>query len=175
MFPLLLLLFIVVPIVEIFVIIQVGEAIGVLPTIALLIADSILGAMLWRAQGRTAWRRFNAAIAEGRVPAREVLDGVAGHLRRRAAADAGVRHRHLRHPLPAAADAGGRAQGAACAAFAGRMIVERRRRRAARGRAPRRRRRRRHRHRGRPADACYERPRATRRRRRAATPASATR
>lgn len=76
MFPLLLVLFVVVPIVEIFAIIQVGEAIGVLPTIALLIADSILGAMLWRSQGRTAWRRFNAAIAEGRVPAREVLDGI---------------------------------------------------------------------------------------------------
>src|SRR5919112_480991 len=73
---LLVLLFIVVPIVELFVIIQVGEAIGVQPTIALLIADSILGSMLMRSQGRAAWRRFNAALAEGRVPHREVLDGV---------------------------------------------------------------------------------------------------
>src|ERR671921_1803707 len=73
---LLVLLFIVVPIVELFVIIQVGEAIGVLPTIALLIADSILGSMLMRSQGRAAWRRFNAALAEGRIPHREVLDGV---------------------------------------------------------------------------------------------------
>jgi len=72
----LVLLFIAVPIVEIFVIIQVGQAIGALWTIALLVADSILGSMLMRAQGRAAWRRFNAAIAEGRVPAREVLDGV---------------------------------------------------------------------------------------------------
>src|SRR5690348_11980861 len=72
---LLVLLFIVVPIIELFVIIQVGEAIGVLPTIALLIADSILGSMLMRSQGRTAWRRFNAALAEGRIPHREVLDG----------------------------------------------------------------------------------------------------
>ncbi|MDP9345597.1 MAG: FxsA family protein [Actinomycetota bacterium] len=76
MFPLLLVLFIVVPIVEIFAIIQVGQAIGVLWTIALLIADSILGSLLMRSQGRAAWRRFNAAIAEGRAPAREVLDGV---------------------------------------------------------------------------------------------------
>jgi UPF0716 protein FxsA len=75
MLPLLVLLFIVVPIAELFVIIQVGEAIGVLPTIALLIADSVLGSMLMRSQGRAAWRRFNAAIAEGRVPHREVLDG----------------------------------------------------------------------------------------------------
>src|SRR5262249_4197584 len=41
-----------------------------------LIADSILGSLLMRSQGRAAWRRFNAAVAEGRVPAREVLDGV---------------------------------------------------------------------------------------------------
>jgi UPF0716 protein FxsA len=72
---LLILLFIVVPIVELFVIIQVGEAIGVLPTIALLIADSVLGSMLMRSQGRSAWRRFNGALAEGRIPHREVLDG----------------------------------------------------------------------------------------------------
>jgi UPF0716 protein FxsA len=72
----LVLLFIVVPIVEIYVIIQVGQAIGALWTIALLVADSILGSVLMRAQGRAAWRRFNEAIAAGRVPAREVLDGV---------------------------------------------------------------------------------------------------
>jgi UPF0716 protein FxsA len=72
---LLILLFIVVPIAEIYVIIQVGQAIGALPTIALLIADSILGSMLMRSQGRLAWRRFNDAVAAGRAPAREVLDG----------------------------------------------------------------------------------------------------
>jgi len=73
--PLLILLFIVVPIAEIYVIIQVGQAIGALWTIALLIADSILGSMLMRSQGRQAWRRFNAAIASGRPPAREAFDG----------------------------------------------------------------------------------------------------
>jgi len=71
----LVLLFIVVPIVELYVIIQVGGAIGVLPTIALLIADSVLGAMLMRAQGRAAWQRFNRVLAEGRMPHREVVDG----------------------------------------------------------------------------------------------------
>ncbi|HEX2105534.1 MAG TPA: FxsA family protein [Solirubrobacteraceae bacterium] len=76
MLPLLLVLFIVVPIVELYVILQVGQAIGVVPTIALLIADSILGSVLMRSQGRAAWRRFNAAVAEGRVPHREVLDAV---------------------------------------------------------------------------------------------------
>jgi UPF0716 protein FxsA len=75
--PLLLLvaLFIAIPIAELYVIIQVGQAIGALPTIAILLADSIIGSMLLRSQGRIAWRRFNEAISAGRVPAREVLDG----------------------------------------------------------------------------------------------------
>jgi UPF0716 protein FxsA len=73
--PLLLLLFIVVPLAELFVIIQVGGAIGVLPTIALLLADSILGMMLMRSQGRRAWQRFLEAVQAGRPPARETIDG----------------------------------------------------------------------------------------------------
>jgi UPF0716 protein FxsA len=75
LFPLLF-LFIVVPIAELAVIIQVGQQIGVLWTIAILVADSILGSMLMRSQGRAAWRRFNVALQAGRPPAREVLDGV---------------------------------------------------------------------------------------------------
>jgi UPF0716 protein FxsA len=67
--------FVALPIAEIYVIIQVGEAIGALPTIAILIADSVLGSWLLRSQGRAAWRRFNQAVAAGRPPAREVLDG----------------------------------------------------------------------------------------------------
>jgi len=73
---LLVILFIVIPIVELYVIIQVGEAIGVLPTLALLLADAVLGSLLLRHQGRGAWRRFNEALAQRRFPAREVADGV---------------------------------------------------------------------------------------------------
>jgi UPF0716 protein FxsA len=73
---LLVLLFIAVPIAELAVIIQVGEAIGVWWTIALLVADSVLGAWLMRSQGRAAWRRFVTAVESARVPAREVADGV---------------------------------------------------------------------------------------------------
>jgi UPF0716 protein FxsA len=69
-------LFIAVPIAELAVIIQVGQAIGVWWTIAILVADSVLGSMLMRSQGRAAWRRFNAALRTGRAPAREVADGV---------------------------------------------------------------------------------------------------
>ena len=76
MLPALLLLFIVVPIVELAVILQVGSLIGVWWTIALLVAGSILGSLLMRSQGRAGWRRFNEAIASGRPPAREVVDGV---------------------------------------------------------------------------------------------------
>ena len=69
-------LFIAVPIAELAVIIQVGQAIGVWWTIAILVADSVLGSVLMRSQGRAAWRRFNAALRAGRAPAREVADGV---------------------------------------------------------------------------------------------------
>ena len=70
-----LILFIGLPILELYVIIQVGGTIGVLPTLAILIADSLLGAFLLRSQGRAAWERFNLRLAEGRVPGREVFDG----------------------------------------------------------------------------------------------------
>lgn len=73
--PLLFLLFIVVPIAELYVIIQVGQAIGILPTVAILLLDSFVGAWLLRQQGRAAWRRFNAALRAGRPPARETIDG----------------------------------------------------------------------------------------------------
>jgi UPF0716 protein FxsA len=73
---LLIVLFIVVPIAELAVLIQVRELIGVWWTIALLLADAVLGSMLARSQGRTVWRRFTAAVQSGRPPAREVLDGI---------------------------------------------------------------------------------------------------
>ena len=72
----LVILFILVPIAELAVIIQVGQAIGVWWTIGILVADSVLGSLLMRAQGRAAWRRFTAAVQSGRPPAREVADGV---------------------------------------------------------------------------------------------------
>lgn len=75
MLLLLVVLFIALPIAELFVILQVGQEIGVWWTIALLIADSVLGSLLMRSQGRVAWRRFNQAVEAGRPPAREALDG----------------------------------------------------------------------------------------------------
>jgi UPF0716 protein FxsA len=73
----LIVLFLVVPFLELYLIFEVvGPAIGTWPTILLLIADSLIGAWLFRSQGRSVWRRFNTTIAEGRVPHREVIDGV---------------------------------------------------------------------------------------------------
>lgn len=73
---LLVLLFIVVPIAELYVIIQVGELIGLWPTLLLLLLDAVLGSLLLRHQGRGAWRRFNEALAQRRFPGKEVADGV---------------------------------------------------------------------------------------------------
>src|SRR6185312_10216905 len=72
----LIILFIVVPIAELYVIIQVGQLIGIWPTLALLLLDAIGGSMLLKHQGRGAWRRFNEALAQRRFPGREVVDGV---------------------------------------------------------------------------------------------------
>jgi UPF0716 protein FxsA len=72
---LLVLIFIVVPLAELYVIYQVALNIGILWTVLILFADSIIGSMLLRSQGRLAWRRFNEATAAGRIPAKEVVDG----------------------------------------------------------------------------------------------------
>jgi UPF0716 protein FxsA len=72
----LLVVFIALPLAELYVILKVGDLIGVPLTILLLAADSVIGALLLRSQGRAAWRRLNQALAEGRMPHREVQDGV---------------------------------------------------------------------------------------------------
>ena len=72
----LLALFIVVPLAELYVILQVGDAIGAPWTILLLAADSVIGSVLLRTQGRVVWRRFSETLARGGMPHREVQDGV---------------------------------------------------------------------------------------------------
>lgn len=68
-------LFILVPLVEIVIIIQVGQVIGAWWTVGLLVADSMLGAWLLRREGARAWRAFRDALAEGRWPGDEVAQG----------------------------------------------------------------------------------------------------
>ena len=71
----LLVVFIVLPLAELYLILKVGDLIGVPLTILLLAADSVIGSLLLRSQGRAAWRRLNEALATGRIPHREVQDG----------------------------------------------------------------------------------------------------
>jgi UPF0716 protein FxsA len=71
----LVLAFIVMPLVEIYAIIQVGQAIGPWWTILILVADSLLGTWLIRREGGRAWRALQTALSSGRMPARELADG----------------------------------------------------------------------------------------------------
>jgi len=71
----LVILFILVPLAELAVILAVGKSIGVLATLLLLLVFSVSGAWLAKRQGLAAWRRFQLAMTEGRVPTREVADG----------------------------------------------------------------------------------------------------
>jgi len=73
---LLLAAFVLVPLVEIYVIIQVGQAIGPWWTILLLIADSVLGSWLVKREGARAWRALRSALDQGRMPATELADGM---------------------------------------------------------------------------------------------------
>ena len=72
---LLFLAFVVMPILEIVVLIQVGQVIGPWWTILLLVLDSILGAWLIKREGRRAWQALRSQLESGSMPARELADG----------------------------------------------------------------------------------------------------
>lgn len=76
MFGKLLLLFILVPVAELYLFLTLGKELGVGNTIAIIIVTAFLGAALTKSQGRRAMVKFQQATAEGRVPAREALDGL---------------------------------------------------------------------------------------------------
>ena len=69
-------LFLLVPLAELFVIIQVGQAFGALNTIGLLIVISAVGAWLAKREGTGVWQRFQRQVQSGAVPGREIADGV---------------------------------------------------------------------------------------------------
>lgn len=74
MLLLLVLLFIAIPVVEIYVLIQVGEEIGALWTIGLLVLVSVVGAWLAKREGIGVWTRMQQQVSSGRVPAIELVD-----------------------------------------------------------------------------------------------------
>ena len=67
-------LLIAVPLFELWLLIQVGRLIGVLPTIGIVIAEALLGGWLMKREGRTAWRALNTSMSEGRTPSKELAD-----------------------------------------------------------------------------------------------------
>jgi UPF0716 protein FxsA len=67
--------FLVVPILELWVLIQVGHAIGVGWTLLLLVADSVLGTWLIKREGAKAYAALRQAIRDGRMPHQELADG----------------------------------------------------------------------------------------------------
>ena len=76
MFVRLLLLFTLVPIVELAVLIEIGQHLGVLPTVALVLATGALGAPLARREGIQAFHRLRDSIGQGSFPGEAILDGV---------------------------------------------------------------------------------------------------
>ncbi|MFI7064381.1 FxsA family protein [Kribbella sp. NPDC050124] len=64
----------VVPILEIYVIIQIGQVIGGWPTVGLLLVESALGAWIIKREGRRAWNALQSALQTGKMPGRELSD-----------------------------------------------------------------------------------------------------
>ncbi|MCF6180149.1 MAG: membrane protein FxsA [Geopsychrobacter sp.] len=75
MFIKLFILFITVPILEIYVLLAVGNTIGLIPTILMVLATGIAGAQLARSQGIALMRSIQFEMAEGRMPTEELIDG----------------------------------------------------------------------------------------------------
>lgn len=75
--PFFLILFVGIPLIEIYVLIEVGRVIGALPTIGLCVLTAIIGGLLLRQQGLSTLRQAQVAMARGQVPALQVFEGVA--------------------------------------------------------------------------------------------------
>lgn len=69
------LFFLVVPFVEIYLLLQLGGVVGIFPTILLVVFTAVLGAWLLRQQGFSTWQRFQTSLAQGKVPAYEMIEG----------------------------------------------------------------------------------------------------
>ena len=72
----LLLLFIAIPIIELFLLIEIGQRVGTLTTVGIIIATGAVGASLARQQGMSTLARLRADLAAGRLPADPIVDGV---------------------------------------------------------------------------------------------------
>ena len=77
MFPLIVLFFLAIPIVEIYLLIQVGQVIGAGWTILLVVLTAVIGVWLLRIQGLSTLIRAQRRLQENELPAREILEGMA--------------------------------------------------------------------------------------------------
>ncbi|WP_105903420.1 FxsA family protein [Vibrio gangliei] len=76
MFPILVVLFICVPIIEIALFIQVGGLIGLWPTIAIVLLTAFVGASLVRSQGIQTLMSVQSRLQQGELPAQQIIEGV---------------------------------------------------------------------------------------------------
>ncbi|MFQ5659031.1 MAG: FxsA family protein [Gammaproteobacteria bacterium] len=76
LFRLLLILFFTVPLIEIYLLIQVGGLVGVMPTIGLCVLTAIIGAWLLRLQGLQTLARVQRRLEHGEMPATDLLEGL---------------------------------------------------------------------------------------------------
>lgn len=72
---LLALLFVVLPLVELYLLIQLGQVVGPAWTLLILLADALIGSWLVKREGGRAWRALQDTLASGRMPANELADG----------------------------------------------------------------------------------------------------
>ncbi len=75
-FPIFFVLFLVIPIIEIFFLIKVGEIIGIWWTILLVVLTAVIGAGLLRQQGLSTLARFQQNMGQGKLPAQEMVEGI---------------------------------------------------------------------------------------------------
>ena len=76
MFLLIISLVVVLPLIELYFIVQVGQELGLIPTVVLLIVISAIGSALVKREGLRVFRRFKEQIAAGNMPTNEMVDGV---------------------------------------------------------------------------------------------------
>jgi UPF0716 protein FxsA len=76
MFLLIVSLVVVLPLIELYIIVQVGQQVGLLPTIALLIAISAVGTSLVKREGMRVYKEFTQAIQRGEEPSKQIVHGV---------------------------------------------------------------------------------------------------
>lgn len=76
MFGRLLLLFVAVPIIELSLLIRIGDYIGFWPTVGIILLTGTAGSFFARREGFSVWRRLNERLAKGQLPGQEMMDGV---------------------------------------------------------------------------------------------------